>query len=222
MRNFDEIFAIAAERKGGAGALNAMLESGLSADDFCKIGDDRILSRFAFQIFCAGFNWKVVDAKWPGHEDAFKGFDPHKVAMMDDEWFDALLRDDRIIRFGAKIRSMQENAVFVTELAAEHGSAARAIGQWPNEDYIGLLEMLKKRGARLGGTTGAYALRFLGRDGFILSRDVTARLIAEGVIDKPATSKSVLAKVQAAFNIWAEQSGRGLTEISRVLAMSIG
>ena len=55
---------------------------------------------------------------------------------------------------------------------------------------------------------------------FILSRDVTARLIAEGVIDKPATSKTALKSVQAAFNTWMEQSGRSLTEISRVLAMS--
>ena len=222
MRSFDEIFAIAADRKGGVDALNAMLEPALSPQDFCKIGDDRILSRFAHQIFCAGFNWKVVDAKWPGHEEAFKGFDPHKVAMMDDAWFDELLQDERIIRHGTKIRSIQENAVFITELAAEHGSAAQAIGMWPNRDYIGLLDMLKKRGARLGGATGAYALRFLGRDSFILSRDVVARLVAEGVIDKAPTSKNALAKVQAAFNTWADQSGRGLTEISRVLAMSIG
>ena len=222
MRSFDEIFAISAARKGGAHALNALLEPALDPDEFCKIGDDRILSRFAFQIFCAGFNWKVVDAKWPGHEEAFKGFDPHKVAMMDDAWFDALLQDERIIRFGAKIKSIQQNAVFITELTTEYGSAAAAIGRWPNDDYIGLLDMLKKRGARLGGATGAYALRYLRRDGFILSRDVTARLVAEGVIDKPPTSKAAMVKVQAAFNTWAEQSGRGLTEISRVLAMSIG
>ena len=95
------------------------------------------------------------------------------------------------------------------------------LGGWPSEDYIGLLDLLKDRGARLGGATGQYAMRFCGRDSFILSRDVTARLIAEGVIDKPATSKSARRAVQAAFNTWMEQSGRSLTEISRVLAMSI-
>lgn len=54
-----------------------------------------------------------------------------------------------------------------------------------------------------------------------LSPDVTARLIAEGVIDKPASSKTALRTVQAAFNSWMEQSGRSLTEISQVLAMSL-
>ena len=47
------------------------------------------------------------------------------------------------------------------------------------------------------------------------------RLIAEGVVDKPPTSKKALADVQAAFNTWMQQSGRSLTEISRVLAMSL-
>ena len=80
---------------------------------------------------------------------------------------------------------------------------------------------MKKDGARLGGMTGQYAMRFAGRDAFILSRDVTARLIAEQVIDKPATSKGAMKAVQSAFNTWMDQSGRGLTEISRVLAFTV-
>ena len=47
------------------------------------------------------------------------------------------------------------------------------------------------------------------------------RLIAEGVIDKQPTSKKALADIQSAFNVWMEQSGRSLTEISRTLAMSL-
>ena len=46
--------------------------------------------------------------------------------MMDDEWFDRLLQDERIIRYGGKIKSIQENAVLMTELAQEHGSAAQS------------------------------------------------------------------------------------------------
>ncbi|MEM9715321.1 MAG: hypothetical protein AAF826_02270 [Pseudomonadota bacterium] len=61
----------------------------------------------------------------------------------------------------------------------------------------------------------------MGRDSFILSRDVIARLIAEGVIDKAPTSKKTMSAVQTAFNTWRDQSGRSLTEISRVLAMSL-
>ena len=61
----------------------------------------------------------------------------------------------------------------------------------------------------------------MGRDAFLLSSDVTARLIAESVVDKPPTSKRDLAAVQAAFNTWAAQSKGSLTEIRQVLAMSV-
>ena len=64
-------------------------------------------------------------------------------------------------------------------------------------------------------------LRWMGRDGYILAPDVAARLIAEGVVEKPPTSKRDVAATQKAFNIWAEQSGRGLTQISQVLAYSV-
>jgi 3-methyladenine DNA glycosylase Tag len=171
-------------------------------------------------VFQAGFSWKVVESKWRGFESAFKGFNVDKCAMMDDAWFDALLTDTSIVRNGPKIQTVPANAVFIQELRAE-GGIGKVIGDWPAEDYIGLLEMLKKRGNRLGAATGQYSLRFLGKDAFILSRDVTARLIAEGVIDKPATSKSAMRAVQTAFNDWRAQSGRSLTEISRVLAMSV-
>lgn len=221
MRRFDELFEIAAKRKGGRAALEAMLDPPVPAQALAKIPDDRWLSQFSKNVFSAGFNWKVIDNKWPGFEASFHGFDIARCAMMDDTWFDRLIQDTRIVRHGAKIQSVRDNAVFLQDLAAEHGTAARAFAEWPNDDFAGLLALLKQRGTRLGGNTGAYALRFMGRDGFILSRDVTARLIAEGVIDKPPTSKSAMARVQAAFNDWARQSGRSLTEISRVLAMSL-
>lgn len=64
-------------------------------------------------------------------------------------------------------------------------------------------------------------MRFMGKESFVLSKDVVARLIVEGVIDKAPTSKKAMKDVQAAFNTWKAQSGRTLTEISRVLAQSI-
>jgi len=219
MRTFDEIEAIARDRHGAEGLAARLADPGPS---WPAGSDDRWLSTFARAIFSAGFNWKVVETKWPGFETAFAGFDPARLAMMDDDWFDRLVADRSIIRNAPKIRAVQENAVFFTEAAAEYGSVTKMIADWPARDYAGLLSLLKARGARLGGTTGQYGLRFGGRDGYILSRDVVGRLIAEGVIDKPPTSKSAMAKVQDAFNTWSGQSGRGLTEISRILALSIG
>ncbi len=222
MRSFDEILAIAAERHGGEAAVLATMPVMKSAEELAAIPDDRWLAQMAQGIFQAGISWKVVEAKWPGIEEAFHGFDVGRVGHMSDEWFDELLRDTRIIRSAPKVRAIQENAVFIAEVSAEAGEFGRKIADWPDEDYIGLIDWLQREGARLGGNTGAYMLRFMGRDGFMLSTDVVARLVAEGVIDKAPTSKVARKAVQAAFNTWQAQSGRPLSTISRVLAQSIG
>ena len=220
MRDFSEIHAIAAERKGGVEALEAELTPALSAPELARIPVDRWLSMMTRCIFQAGFQWRVIEAKWDGFEAAFHGFDVGRCAMMDDDWLDALIADRRIVRNPVKIATVRDNAAFVNTMR-DRGGPGVVLGGWPATDFIGLLTLLKSEGARLGGMSGQYAMRFMGRDAFILSRDVTARLIAEGVIDKPASSKSSMRAVQTAFNTWMEQSGRGLTEISRVLAMSV-
>ncbi|MEM8981069.1 MAG: DNA-3-methyladenine glycosylase I [Pseudomonadota bacterium] len=220
MRSFDEIFEIAAARHGGAAALEATFPTPKTPQDLADLPEDRWLSRFTRSIFEAGFNWKVIAAKWDGFEEAFDGFDLGKCAFMDDEKFDQLLSNTAIVRNGKKIATVRENASFLLSLR-EQGGAGKVLGGWPSTDYIGLLDLLKKEGAHLGGASASYALRFLEKDSFILSQDVTARLTAEGVIDKPATSKTALKAVQAAFNTWMDQSGRGLSQISRTLAMSV-
>ena len=220
MRHFDEVFEIAADRHGGAAALEQKLSKPKSLDELAAMSDDRWLSIITKTIFQAGFNWKVIENKWDGFEAAFDGFDVGRCAFMDDEKFDALLKDTRIVRNGTKIAAVRDNAAFLLELR-EEGGAGQVLGGWPSTDYVGLLAMLGKRGSRLGGTSAQYAMRFAGRDSFILSQDVTARLIAEGVVDKAPTSKKAMAAVQDAFNTWMDQSARSLTEISRVLAMSV-
>jgi 3-methyladenine DNA glycosylase Tag len=222
MRTFEEIYEIAAARKGGPDALEAMVaqHQTKAPDDLKAIPEDRWLAELSKFVFRTGLNWSVIENKWPGFEEAFHGFDVGKCAMMDDAWFDSLLTDTRIIRHGAKIASVRDNAALFLELRAQGGIGA-VVADWPDADYAGLLEMLKKRGSRLGGNTGAYALRFMGKPGYILSNDVVARLIAEGVIDKTPTSKSAMKQVQAAFNAWQAESGRTLTQISRVLALSL-
>lgn len=220
MHHFDEIYGLAADRHGGIDALEQKLTRPKSKDELARMPDDRWLSILTKCIFQAGFNWKVIEAKWNGFEAAFDGFDVGRCALMDDEKFDALLQDRRIVRNGTKIAAVRDNAAFLLDLRTE-GGAGKVLGGWPSTDYVGLLDMLARRGSRLGGASTQYAMRFAGRDSFILSRDVTARLIAEGVIDKPAASKKAMAAVQQAFNAWMHQSGRSLTEISRDLAMSL-
>lgn len=222
MRDLDEILAISIERKGGVDAIFEGVAPSKSAAELAAIPDDRWLAAMTKGIFQAGFNWKVVENMWPGFETAFDGFDIGRCAMMSDDRFDALCKDRSIVRYPQKIRAVQENAVFLQEVAAEHGGFGRMVADWPATDYAGLLEKIKRDGARLGGNTGQYVLRSMGVDGYILARDVVGRLIAEGVIDKPPTSKSAMKALQEAFNTWSGQSGRSLKEISRILATSCG
>ena len=223
MRRFDEIFAVAAERKGGAAALEKMLAQTASREpaEIAAIPDDRVLAEMTRRIFYAGFSSKVIDAKWDAFELAFDGFDPHTCAFMTEERFDALMQDRGIVRNGAKIRAVQINAQFVLDLKSKHGSAGRFFAQWPDSDYVGLLDVLRKRANHLGGEAAARFLRAIGKPAFVASPDVIAALIREGVLDRPASSKRDLATIQGAFNQWAGESGRDLTAISRVLAMSI-
>ena len=222
MHSFDEIFEMAAKRHGGKEAVEAKLAdlTPKSADELVATPDDRWLSMLTKCVFQAGFSWKVIDGKWPGFEDAFWAFDPRRCAMMSDDDFDALMADNRIVRNAAKIISVRDNAVLLCDLAAEHGSAAELLGRWPIADQVGLIDLLKHRGSRLGGTTAQYALRFVGRDGFILTPSVIAALVREKVIERAVFSRHALTSVQAAFNGWVRESGRPMMQVSRLLALS--
>ena len=190
--------------------------------DLADIPDDRWLSMMTRCVFQAGFVWKVIEAKWPGFEAAFDGFDPVRVSFYSDDDVARLASDERIVRNGQKILATVHNAGFVADVSKEHDGFGRFMADWPAGDQPGLLELLKKRGSRLSGMTAQYFLRFSGWDGWILSKDVGAALVREGVVEKAPTSKAAMAKVQAAFSGWAAESGKSQSEISRILALSTG
>ncbi|CAM5765561.1 hypothetical protein LMIY3S_01524 [Labrys miyagiensis] len=223
MRPFADIFELAAGRKGGPAALDRMLATtaSLPPAEIALTPDDRILAEMTRRIFYAGFSSKVIDDKWPAFEKGFDGFEPHACAFMTDAHFDALMQDRGIVRNGAKIRSVQLNARFLVDLKAEHGSAARFFADWPDSDYVGLLDILKKRASHLGGDAAGRFLRGIGKPAFVATPDMVAALIREEVLTGLPGGKKDLAAIQAAFNQWSQQSGRDLTAISRVLAMSV-
>lgn len=223
MTSFKTIQKRAEERKGGAKALKALLPEVPNNDALAQVGDDRFLSEMAKRIFCSGFVWRVIDQKWPGFEAAFHGFDVARLNFEPDEFWEALLSDKRIVRHPQKIKSVRENARFVADVAREHVSFGRFLAAWPKDDEVGLLEVLAKRGSRLGGRTGQYFLRFVGWDGFVLSGDVVACLRDAGCdIAETPTSKKDLRKAQEQMNAWAKESGLPMVHVSRICAMSIG
>jgi 3-methyladenine DNA glycosylase Tag len=221
--SFRTIRARAEKRKGGAKALEKLLPPKPELKALARLPDDRILAEMTRRVFSAGFAWSVIETKWPGFEKAFLGFRPAKLVFQPDDFWDGLLSDTAIVRNGAKIASVRENAVFVQEISKEHGSFGRFLAEWPSSDEVGLLHLLAKRGSRLGGNTGQMFLRFVGWDGFVTSQDVVACLRKSGLaVAEEVKSKGDLARVQAQFNAWASETGLPYVHLSRICALSIG
>ncbi|HLG82543.1 MAG TPA: DNA-3-methyladenine glycosylase I [Bradyrhizobium sp.] len=220
---FKTIRARAEKRKGGAEALQKLLPRKPDPKALAKLTDDRVLAEMTRRVFSAGFAWSVIEAKWDGFEQAFLAFAPGKLTFQPDDYWDALLSDARIVRNGAKIQSVRENAAFVQAVSKEHGSFGKFLAAWPSSNEVALLDLLARRGSRLGGNTGQMLLRFLGYDGFVTSQDVIACLRDAGLdITPEAKSKGDLAKVQAQFNAWAAETGLPYVQLSRICALSIG
>jgi len=76
-------------------------------------------------VFQSGISWKVVDSKWPGIREAFRGFDPAAIVALTPAELDAITGDTRVIRNRRKIEATVENARRMLELEAQHGGFRR-------------------------------------------------------------------------------------------------
>ena len=203
-------------------ALEAFLPRPLTSDELKRQGDDRYLSAMTRRIFHAGVQHAMVDAKWPEFEQAFQEFDPDAMALLGPEQIEAHMQNERLIRDRAKIKSIPENARFILDILQERGTGFGAfLADWPDTDTIGLWRLLAKRDARLGGRSAAGFLRLAGKDTFLLTSAVVARLVAEGVIEREPKSQRDLRAVQEAFNALRGDSGRQLCQLSALMALSI-
>lgn len=219
---FARIYIRAAKRKGGNTKLESMVSRPLSSNDVKRIGDDRFLAEFTKKVFQSGFVWRVVRQKWPNFEREFFDFDIEKLLLMPDEMLEKKATNPDIIRNLNKVRTIRENALMIKSVQESHGSFSKFVAEWQSSDVTGLWDFLKKNGARLGGNTGPYALRFLGKDTFLLSRDVEGYFVARDIIEGSSRSKRSLLAIQQQFNDWQQQSGRSLQEISQIVSLSVG
>jgi 3-methyladenine DNA glycosylase Tag len=226
LEKFDSLYQRAAERKGGVAILNLLLGENQQDQLVATLGDDRILSAFSKKVFQSGFIWRVVENKWANFEELFFDFDLTKVLMMPEEMQERKAADARIIRNFKKVKTIQANAQMMFEQVqsnnSEHKSFAEFIADWPSNNIIGLWDYLKKEGQRLGGNTGPYALRAIGKDTFLLTRDIEAYFRANKIIDGGLQSKKSLAAIQNCFNQWQSECDLSLTQLSRLVAFATG
>ena len=216
------IYQRAAERKGGASALELLLGDDDTHPFLAELGDDRILAACTKKVFQSGFVWRVVENKWPNFEDCFFRFNIEKILMMPDEMLEKKAADPQIIRNFNKVKTIKANAQMIFEEQQNGHSFAQFIANWPSNNIIGLWAYLKKHGARLGGNTGPYALRAIGKDTFLLSRDIESYFRAHDLISGGIQSKSSLTTIQQCFNEWQQQSHLSLSQLSRLVAYATG
>lgn len=222
MLDFERLFETAALRKGGAEALEQLLPAPRSPEELINTGNDRYLAAMTRCVFRAGFVWRIVENKWPGFEQAFASFDPDAVQHFSDEHLEQLAADPDIIRNLTKISAVRDNASYIADTAREHGSFGRYLADWPGNNITALWIELKRGGKRLGGNSGAFFLREVGCDTFLLTDDVVASLVSQKIVSRRPTSQRDLKLVQQAFNDWQQQSGRPLSHISRILSFTVG
>ena len=227
LEHFSQLYQRAAERKDGEAALNLLLGDAPDHNALRQLSDDRFLSAFTKKVFQSGFVWRVVENKWADFEQVFFEFNLEKVLMMPMEMLERKAQDPKIIRNFNKVKTIKDNAQMIFNEQHNGHSFAEFISNWPSDNIIGLWDYLKKNGARLGGNTGPYALRALGKDTFLLSRDVEAYFRAHDIITGGLQTKSSLNAIQHSFNHWQQQSQdagmpMSLSQLSRLVAYATG
>ncbi len=81
-------------------------------------------------VFWVGLSWRVVESKWDGTREAFRGFDPVVIATLSPDEVDELASDQRVIRHRGKIDAIINNASRMLELDEQHGSFDKYLGSF--------------------------------------------------------------------------------------------
>ncbi len=116
-----------------------------------KLGD--YLEIMTKAVFQSGISWKVVDNKWSGIQEAFRGFDAETVADFGEKELDDLTSDTRVIRHRRKLEAILGNARRMIELDKEHGGFQKYLRSQP--DFDSTVKDIKKQ-FKYMGLTGIY------------------------------------------------------------------
>lgn len=211
------ILEMVAEKKSGTRALEALLTKGKIPQDLIAVTDNRRNSKIAKPVFQAKFAWSVIEKIWEEFDTPFEGLKPRPVSVYDNHDLDTLLADRVITRNRAYIRRTIENTAFLVPFANKHGSAATVFVEWPDNDWISLLTMMKKRRNQLGGNTMQYLLPFLGKPAFIPCKQPVTGVIRECVLDKVPSGERKVDRIQFPSIGWRSETRRGFSLLSRIL-----
>ena len=104
-------------------------------------------------VFQSGMSWKVINSKWPGIHDAFRGFEPLAVASLTEAEMADLCTDTRIIRNRKKVEAVVDNARRMIDLDEAHKGFRNYLRS--HGGFEGTVADLRKQ-FRFLGETGCY------------------------------------------------------------------
>ena len=119
------------------------------------------LDAMARVMFQTGISWRVVEAKWPGIQAAFRGFDPRRVAKLTAKDIDRLMGDTRVIRNRKKLEAISSNAGRMLELDAEYGGFNKYLDSLG--DFDSTKKALHQQFAYMGDSGTWFFLWMVGR-----------------------------------------------------------
>jgi len=119
------------------------------------------LDAMARVMFQTGISSRVVEAKWPGIQEAFKGFDPKRVSRLSTRDIDKLMGDTRVIRNRRKLEAIASNAGRMLELDAEYKGFKRYLDSLG--DFDATKKALHKEFAYMGDSGTWFFLWMVGR-----------------------------------------------------------
>ena len=104
-------------------------------------------------VMQTGISWRVVNSKWPGIQEAFRGFDPVVVSNLTEAELDELTTDKRVIRNRRKIEAIVGNARRMLELDKDYSGFRNYLRS--HDSFEALVKDLRKQFKFLGDM-GAY------------------------------------------------------------------
>ena len=113
-------------------------------------------------VFQTGISWRVVESKWPGIRECFKGFDPWVIAGFTEPVIDQLTKDQRVIRNRRKIEAIISNATRMVELEKRYGGFKNYLRS--HSSFEELIKDLRKQFKFLGDMGAYHFLWVVGED----------------------------------------------------------
>lgn len=98
--------------------------------------EQQLFEMLILETMQAGLSWITVLKKREAYRAAFDGFDPHKMALYNEEKIETLMANSGIIKNRLKINSAIHNAKLFLDIQKQYGSFDKFIWSYVNNTPI--------------------------------------------------------------------------------------